>query len=239
MNGPMEHRQPMPPETSPARVLIVDRDADVAGVVQAILTDEGYLASAITDQSHDAITRAVGRLEPDCLLLDGESSTEYGASWTEAALLAVRSRAIPVVMFSAHAPELREATDGTSDRAVAAGFAAILPKPFDIDQLLDAVAGATNRSVAFDRSHAADGQRNVQLVHDLRARGATDIRTSNRREWATFSPPATSDIVQLYWWDALGAYVVGRYQQASATLEPVGQFTELAAALDAVLAPVS
>jgi CheY-like chemotaxis protein len=226
----------MPSETSPASVLIADRDADVAGVVEAILTDEGYLTTTITDQSHDGITRAVGRLEPDCLLLDGASSTEYGASWTEAALLAGRSRAIPVVMFSAHAPELREATDGTSERAIAAGFAAVLPKPFDIDQLLDAVARATNRSVAFDRSHAADGQRNVRLVHDLRARGATDIRTSNRREWATFTPPATSDIVQLYWWEALGAYVVGRYQHASATLDPVGQFTDLGEALDAVLA---
>jgi CheY-like chemotaxis protein len=226
----------MPSETSPASVLIADRDADVAGVVEAILTDEGYLTTTITDQSHDGITRAVGRLEPDCLLLDGASSTEYGASWTEAALLAGRSRAIPVVMFSAHAPELREAADGTSERAIAAGFAAVLPKPFDIDQLLDAVARATNRSVAFDRSHAADGQRNVRLVHDLRARGATDIRTSNRREWATFTPPATSDIVQLYWWEALGAYVVGRYQHASATLDPVGQFTDLGEALDAVLA---
>ena len=227
----------MPSETSSGRVLIVDRDADVAGVVQAILTDEGYLATTITDQSHEAITRAVGRLEPDCLLLDGASSSEYGASWTEAALLAGRSRAIPVVMFSAHAPALREAADGTSDRAIAAGFAAVLPKPFDIDELLDAVGRATNRSVAFDRSHAADGQRNVRLVHDLRARGAMDIRTSNRREWATFTPPATSDIVQLYWWEALGAYVVGRYQQASATLDPVGQFTDLGEALDAVLAP--
>jgi CheY-like chemotaxis protein len=227
----------MPEETSPARVLIVDRDADVAGVVQAILTDEGYLASAITDQSHEAITRAVGRLEPDCLLLDGASSTEYGASWTEAALLAGRSRAIPVVMFSAHGPELREATDGTSDRAMAAGFAAVLPKPFDIDELLDAVARATNRSVAFDRSAAADGQRNLHLVHELKTRGATDIRTSNRREWATFAPGEAADIVQLYWWEALGAYVVGRYQQASATLEPLGQFPELGHALDAAFAP--
>lgn len=228
----------MPDQTSPARVLIVDRDADVVGVVQAILTDAGYLTSTVTDHSHDAIMRAVGRVEPDCLLLDGSSSSEYGASWEAAASLAGRQRAVPVVMFSAHTPALREAAEGTSERAVAAGFAAVLAKPFDIDELLDAVAHATNRSVSFDRSPEADGRRNLTLVRELRARGATDIRTSNRREWATFIPGDDAILAQLYWWEALGVYVVGRYDQATATLRPVGQFAHLGAALDAAFASV-
>lgn len=226
----------MPDETSPARVLIVDRDADVAGVVEAILTDAGYLTSAITDHTHEAITRAVGRVEPDCLLLDGSSSPEYGDSWAEAASLAGRQRAVPVIMFSAHRTALLEAAEATSERARAAGFAALLSKPFDIDELLDVVALATNQSVSFDRSPEADTQRNVRLVQELRARGATDIRTSNRREWATFTPRADAAIVQLYWWQGLGVYVVGRYDQRTAVLQPVGQFATLDEALDAAFA---
>ena len=36
------------------RVLLIDDDADVASVVLAILTDEGYAVSILQDTSHDA-----------------------------------------------------------------------------------------------------------------------------------------------------------------------------------------
>lgn len=39
-------------------------------MVQAILVDEGYLVSALYDLTDDALLRAVGRLEPDVVLLD-------------------------------------------------------------------------------------------------------------------------------------------------------------------------
>lgn len=53
-----------------ASVLCVDDDRDVAEVVQAVLTDEGYKVSCLYELEDEALLRAVGRLEPDVVLLD-------------------------------------------------------------------------------------------------------------------------------------------------------------------------
>ncbi len=66
-------------------VLVVGDDPVLAGLVQTVLTDEGYVVSVLTTVASDAIRTAVGRLEPDCLLLDGRGPAEYGASWLDAA----------------------------------------------------------------------------------------------------------------------------------------------------------
>lgn len=50
-------------------------------------------------------------------------------------------------MFSAHLQDSREAQENSSARSRAAGFAAVLPKPFTIDQLLAAVATAMRATV--------------------------------------------------------------------------------------------
>jgi CheY-like chemotaxis protein len=214
------------------RVLVVDADNDVTELVNAMLTDEGYEVTVLTMADHDSIAAAVGRLEPDCILLDGTGPIEFGGSWDEAAYLADRTRRVPTVMFTAHASAVLEARTNTSDRALAAGFAAVLAKPFSLDNLLDAVATATGRSDQFDRSETGDRDRTRQLVEDLTASGASDIRTSERREWATFVSPNDHLIYQLYWWQRLGLYIVGRYDQ-DARLERVGQFYERRAAVAA------
>ncbi|HEU5325170.1 MAG TPA: hypothetical protein VFV59_04730, partial [Candidatus Limnocylindria bacterium] len=129
----------------------------------------------------------------------GSSQTEYGSSWADAAYLAARDRSIPTIMFSAHAADVREAREAESDRAQAADFAAVLAKPFGLDELLAAVATACHRSQPFNQSPDADRQRTLALARRLRKLEATDIRTSDRREWATFRPPDSDAIVQLYW----------------------------------------
>ena len=218
---------------TPSRVLLIDDDADVADVVLAILTDEGYTVSVLLDTSHDSILAAVGMQEPDCILLDGSHSVEYGSSWAEAASLAARERSVPTIMFSAHVIDVREARDEESDRARAAEFAAVLPKPFSLDELLAAVGAACgSRSHSTNRPRAI--ARTLALAQRLRERGATDIRTSDRREWATFRRKGADTICQLYWWQRMGVYVVGCYGDDS-TLGPIGQFFELEAALAAVI----
>ena len=222
---------------APFRVLLVDNDEDVADIVVAILSDEGYSVEVVSDTSHESIAAAVGKQEPDCLLLDGEDGLQYGSSWAEAAYLADRERPIPTVMFTAHALDAREAHKEGSERAQAADFAAILKKPFGLDDLLEAVATACGNSEPFSQSSAGDRERTVALARRLREAGATDIRTSDRREWATFRAPESNDIGQLYWWQKAGVYIVGRYGD-DARLAPVGRFFELDAALDAaMLAP--
>jgi CheY-like chemotaxis protein len=47
-------------------------------------------------------------------------------------------------MFTVDAGAASEAETGESARSRAAGFAAVLPKPFDLDELLGAVARAAS-----------------------------------------------------------------------------------------------
>jgi CheY-like chemotaxis protein len=220
----------------PLRVLVVDHDQDIQDLVHALLTDEGYAVDALSNTDYESVAAAVGRLEPDCILLDDVPGTAYLDSWSAAASIAHRTRPVPTVMFSANASATREARDGTSERARAAEFADVLQKPFSLDELLECVASASGRSVRFDGSDAANDARTVELANELRAAGATDIRTSRRREWATFTSPEDDRIYQLYWWQGKGLYMVGRYD-AEARLEMIGHHFERRSAIEAAISP--
>ena len=213
-------------------ILIIDNDRDVADTVRAALQDEGgYRVSVVAEVTPDAIAAAVGSLEPDAVLLDGESANVgFGSSWLEAAKLADRARAVPVIMFTAHAADLAEARDGTSPRAAAARFAAVLAKPFDLDELLDAVARATGRSMLFDRSASADQTRSAVLAQELGAIGAEDVRASARREWVTFRTPG-GRLMQIYWWQTGGSYLIGRYDSDGKRMENIALLYERIAAV--------
>lgn len=214
------------------RVLCVDDDRDIAEVVQAILLDEGYEVSCLYELRDDALRRTVGRLEPDCVLLDGQPGPEYG-SWDSAAWLEHRARSIPVVMFTAHVVDAHEAQEGDTARAQEAGFAAVLVKPFHLDELLETVAAAVGQSRPFERTPAAEAGRTKALVEALQAGGATEIEPSQRRESAAFRD-ASGSLWQIYWWQARGVYELGRYAD-DGRMAMAGQFTELAAAIDIAL----
>jgi CheY-like chemotaxis protein len=218
--------------TPTAHVLCVDDDRDVAEVVQAILEDAGYAVSCLYELADDALLRAVGRLEPDVILLDNASATDYGGSWELAAAMARRRRPVPVVMFTAHRADVAEA-GGTSARAVAAHFAATLLKPFHLDELLTAVATAAGGSTPFSHSEVADAGRTDELVAALQAAGASDVRPSRMREWALFRD-GRGRLVQLYWWQNRGVYQVGRYRE-SGQLAMLGQFVDRDAAIEVAL----
>jgi DNA-binding response OmpR family regulator len=212
------------------RVLLIDGDQDIADIVYAVLTDAGFLVSVLTHVHSDAIRVAVGQFEPDCVLLDGEGRADYGESWVDAVWLAGRSRPVPVVMFTADPRALREVREGTSPRSHLASFAAVLAKPFDLDELVDVVGRAVGHAVPFDPSSAAEGQRASRLKAKLEAAGAQDIHVSTRREWATFRT-ADGTAVQLYWWQRDGVYYVARYAASGGRLDQVGRFYDLDAAI--------
>ena len=211
-----------------AKVLIVDNDLDITDLVRALLTDEGFDVSCITDHDRDDLAAAVGRFEPDCVILDGQSGAggDYGESWAEAAQLRARGRKVPVIMFTAHAGASEEAAAGTTDRARAAQFSSVVRKPFDVDELVDAVRKATGESVRFDASPQADLARNARLVARLKEIGAGDVRASTRREWVTFRAPDDS-LFQLYWWQAGGCYLVGAYLGDGRKMENIGLFYDV------------
>lgn len=219
---------------SSGRVLIVDDDRDIGDLVHAILTDEGFAVSLLHHQSPDTIRVSVNQLEPDCILLDGASPGEYGPSWADAAWLSQRERPVPVVMFTAHRAAMDEAEAGESERSREAHFSAILPKPFDIDQLLEAVSEAVGAAEPFDDSEGADHERTATLVRRLEEAGATEIHASTRREWASFTTP-NGALVQVYWWQRDGVYYLVRFAQTGGKVEPVGRFYDLGAAISVAM----
>jgi two-component system, NtrC family, nitrogen regulation response regulator GlnG len=124
-------------------VLLVDDDDALAELVREALADEGFAVSVLDRVAPDAILEAAVRVAPACVLLDGDAPGDYGASWDAAAGLPRAAPAVPVVMFTADAAAVREATDNRSPRSRAAGFAAVLPKPFDVDELIETVSQVT------------------------------------------------------------------------------------------------
>ena len=131
-----------------ARVLLVDDDEDIASLVRDLLMDEGYAVDILTDVGFESVQEAVAKCEPDCVLLDGSSSSGYGESWDSAAWLASRTPAVPVLMFTAHAQVIAEATSNTSGRSQAASFTGLLSKPFELDELIRLVSLAVKRAYA-------------------------------------------------------------------------------------------
>jgi DNA-binding response OmpR family regulator len=208
-------------------VLVVEDDAVIAELVRSVLGDEGFAVSVLPGVRSDALRAAVNRLEPDCVLLDGESSMAgYGTSWTDAAWARRRGRPIPVVMFTAG----REGLEGESDRSRAAGFAAVLPKPFDVDELVATVRRCAGLATPFDASASAEAERSRALAERLRTAGASGVRTAARRESALFRAPS-GELVQLLWSEREGTYRVVRYDEASAATRLVGVFYDLDAAI--------
>jgi CheY-like chemotaxis protein len=228
--------RPAAPRGAP-RILVIDDDRDVGELVTAILGDEGYEVTTLDLISDDTVRAAIGSLEPDCILLDGVEAVAYAEAWATAANVRRRPRPIPTVMFTAHRSDAEEAIEGTSPRAIEAGFSAVLRKPFHLDELVTTVERAITEGVPFNYSPRAEQNRTDELVARLAAAGARGVRTSARREWANFRNAAGEEM-QLYWWQAAGAYLVARYSADGARLQLVGHYYGLDAAIRAATVPL-
>jgi CheY-like chemotaxis protein len=53
-------------------VLIVDDDLAIGDLVEELLTGEGYAVALLNSRRAESVEDAVGRLRPDCVLLDGD-----------------------------------------------------------------------------------------------------------------------------------------------------------------------
>jgi CheY-like chemotaxis protein len=228
---------PAPDGSSPGRrrVLLVDDDPVLADLVHNVLTDEGYVVSVLTTITTDAVRTAVGRLEPDCLLLDSRGPLDYGESWRDAAWAHARERAIPVIMFTASAAALQEAEAGESARSRAAGLFAVVAKPFDLDELLATVERAVGSVAPFDRTGGADIRRTAALRAALEAAGAQDVVIGTRREWATFT--VNDELGLVYWSQRDGVYYVLREPAEGGPIRQIGRFYDLDAAVVLATAP--
>ena len=111
-----------------ARVLVVDDDPDLRHVLVLALTDEGYDVRGVPDGR-----TALEMLEvwvPRVILLDLMMPSMDGWSFRAKQLATQGSDAIPVVVLSA----------ARDPRVEALRPAAVMSKPFNLDQLLHTVA---------------------------------------------------------------------------------------------------
>ena len=118
------------PMADSARVLVVDDDDDLRGLLVEVLTEAGYAVTAARG-GHEAIDEAV-RVEPHVMLLDLRLPGRSGVEVYEEVL--ERGLNPPAVLMSA--------AHTVGDVAAAHGIASFLQKPFGIRELLDKVAQA-------------------------------------------------------------------------------------------------
>ena len=110
------------------RVLLIEYDPDIAELVVEVLEDEGYTVRAAGTLDHAlALVRAHNF---DLMLVDGLSPNGEQA-YANALRVLHAAGGTPVVLFTAHHHD--------PERVRAAGFADLIAKPFDLDQLVERV----------------------------------------------------------------------------------------------------
>lgn len=111
-------------------ILIVEDDGDIREALTEVLSEEGYrVASVVHGAAALAWLRA--RAAPRLILLDLMMPVMNGWEFRETQRRDERLSAIPVVVVSA---------DGGAREAARQFDAGFLPKPVDLDSLLDVVA---------------------------------------------------------------------------------------------------
>lgn len=113
-------------------VLVAENTSAVAHVLAALLDSEGY--GVLIARSLDLALRVVSATRVDLVIADSFANTADAALKRLTELLHAAAPA-PVLLFTGH-------RDVAEPAVRAAGFAGLLPKPFDIDDLLVRVAEA-------------------------------------------------------------------------------------------------
>jgi two-component system, OmpR family, alkaline phosphatase synthesis response regulator PhoP len=114
-----------------SRVLVVDDDPDVVAICSLVLESEGYEVAAALNGSEAVDKVKKGEGEIDVVLLDVMMPVIDGLTVCKMVKRDPRTRDLPVIIMSA-SEVLRE-------KGVACHADAVIPKPFDIDRLVDTV----------------------------------------------------------------------------------------------------
>lgn len=116
----------------PKKILVVEDDALNQRLFRDVLTDEGYVVVAVGEGV--AALRAAKADKPDLVLMDVQLPAVSGLEVTRWFKDDPGLAAIPVVVVTAYALQ------GDEDRIMAAGCAALLPKPVAVSELLDVIS---------------------------------------------------------------------------------------------------
>ena len=118
------------------RILVVDDDALIRDTLATALGDEGYAVRVAPDGR--AALSSIGNWRPDLIVLDLMMPVMNGVEFRAAQRSAADTAQIPVIVLSA-AHEVQS-------RAASLEPAAVFTKPFDLGDLLEAIANVLNRS---------------------------------------------------------------------------------------------
>ena len=132
----MEMMHPAPSVGVRRTVLVVDDETVMQGLMQDILSAEGYEV-ALAGNGQEGLER-IAELHPDLVVLDLMMPVLDG--WGVLKALEGRKDVPPVIVLSASAN-----LTGTAERAVARGAYACFPKPFDLGALLERCQEALER----------------------------------------------------------------------------------------------
>jgi DNA-binding response OmpR family regulator len=113
------------------RILAVDDDKDILDVLQYILEESGYEVETLSD-GHFLFEKIKAHM-PDLILLDIMLGNMDGRDLCRAVKAKYETHDIPVILISASHVASTVGQIGAPD--------AFIAKPFDIDDLLDAVKG--------------------------------------------------------------------------------------------------
>lgn len=134
------------------RILVINDTQEILELFQEILGDEGYDVVLYSYAPREI--REIENIAPDLIILDYIFGSEKTGWQTLQKLKMRRSTAtIPVIVCTAAIKEVREIEGYLEAKGVA-----VVPKPFDIDDLLDVVkkALATRESAAGLREDKAN-----------------------------------------------------------------------------------
>lgn len=121
-------------------VLLVEDDPALRSVVSDILADAGYRPIAISD--HSEIAASLDHWRPRCVILDGvDKWTGDSHSWAYAEWIRSTHPQLPVVILTVDGASLAEAR---APRSLAAAFAGIISKPFEVEEFLATVQRAVD-----------------------------------------------------------------------------------------------
>lgn len=110
-------------------VMVIDDDLDILEALQMTLESEGY-ATIVTHDAEEVLPKA-RMYHPDLIILDLLLSGHDGQTIAQMLKRTEQTKAIPLLMISAH-PDAQK-------RAETAGANAFLAKPFDIVHFLETV----------------------------------------------------------------------------------------------------
>ena len=141
-------------EFAPPRLLVLDDDEGVRALLRSILEDEGYL---VTDAPIPPSIDELQTMAPDLVVLDLRFRSGGDGLAFIAALRGEPGVAhLPVVVCSAAIDRLRD------EAAAIAGLgAAVVAKPFDLDDLVVAVRSGLGRRDPRDKAAACSPTTNV------------------------------------------------------------------------------